>query len=132
MSPDKAEPRKEGGLFGSLRRFGQNLFGAVETRLEILSTDIAEARASLIRLVLVGLGVLFCFQVGVFLAVLFLVLLMGGENRMMAIGIASGTLLGLAVMGLIWIVWWLKRRRPFFAGTMAELRKDRDRIRGRK
>ena len=107
-------------------------YGTGETRLEILSNDFAEARASLIRLVLIALGVLFCFQMGTFLAVLFLVLLMGSENQMMAIGIASGTLLGLALAGVIWIVWWLKNRRPFFAGTMAELRKDRDRIRGPK
>ena len=93
MSPDPEAPRSEGGLFGSLRRFGQSLLDALQTRLEILSTDIAVARASLIQLVLLALGVLFCFQVGVFLAVLFLVLLAGSEHRMMVIGITSGLLL---------------------------------------
>jgi uncharacterized membrane protein YqjE len=128
MSPDPEASRSEGGLFGSLRRFGQSLLGALQTRLEILSTDIAVARASLIQLVLLALGVLFCFQVGVFLAVLFLVLLAGSEHRMMVIGITSGLLLLLALAGALWILWWLKHPPPFFAGTLAELRKDQDRL----
>jgi uncharacterized membrane protein YqjE len=127
---DAKRDGRGGGLFGSVRRLGQNLLGAVQTRLEILSTDIAYERFNLVRLVLTALGVLFCFQVGVFLAVLFVVLSVSNEQRLMAIGIAALVLLLGAGVGTLLIRYWLKHRRPFFAATIAELRKDRDRVGG--
>jgi uncharacterized membrane protein YqjE len=125
----ESEPR-EGGLGGSVRRLGRNLLGAVQTRLEILSTDLAYERNNLARMVFVALGVLFCFQVGVFLAVLFFVLWVASEFRLQAIGISAAVLLLAAAGGVLWLRYWFKTRPPFFAGTIRELRKDRDRIRG--
>ena len=52
MSPDS----QPDGLFGSVRRFFANLSAMLQTRLEILSLDIAEERFNLTRIVMVLLA----------------------------------------------------------------------------
>jgi uncharacterized membrane protein YqjE len=129
MESEARAPRSE-GLFGSIRRVIHSAIGVMQTRLEILSTEIAEERLNLTRLIVVALAVLFCLQAGLFLAVLFVVLVVGDANRLAAIGIAALALLLLAMGGALWLRHWLKTRPPMFATTIAELRKDRDRLRG--
>lgn len=130
MSLNYGAPRST-GLLGSVRRFADNLLGLFETRLDILSTDVAEARYDLVRLAAVLVGVLFCFQAGVLLAVLFFVLSAAAADRLAAVGIAAAVLLAMAVIGALWLVRWLQTRRRLFESTIAELKKDRERLGGR-
>ena len=127
----EARSEHHGGLFGSLRRLFDSFLGLLFTRLELLSTEVAEERLNLARMVLISLGSLFCLQVGVIMAVLFVVLAVGDRDRLTAIGIAAGVLLLLGLGGALWLRRWLKTRPPLFAATLAELRKDRDRLGGR-
>lgn len=129
MNDESDETRSE-GLIGSLRRLGRNVLGTLSTRLEIFSTEFHEERLNLVRTTLVVLGVLFCLQAGIFLAVLFVVLSVSDQNRLMAIGIAAAVLLVVALLGALWLWRWLKTRPPLFETTVAELRKDRERLRG--
>ena len=69
---------------------------------------------------------------GLIFALLFVVLAVGESNRLAAIGIGALVMLLGAVGGALWMRYWLKHRPPMFATTLAELRKDRDRVRGRK
>ncbi len=117
---------------GSIRRLISNALGLLQTRLEILSLDITEERFNLARMLIVTLCVLCCFQAGVFLAVLFAVLSVATPDRLPAIGIAALVLLLMALVGTLWLWRWLKTRPPLFAGTIAELQKDRDRLGGKK
>ena len=127
----ESDPR-EGGFVASFHRLGHTLLQVVTTRLEIISTELKEERLNLVRLVLVALTVLFCLQVGLIFALLFVVLAVGESNRLAAIGIGALVMLLGAVGGALWMRYWLKHRPPMFATTLAELRKDRDRVRGRK
>ena len=123
------EPRTDhhgDGLVASLRRLADTFLGLLQTRIEIFSTEIAEERFNLARMAVLALAVLFCLQTGVILAVLFLVLSVSETNRLLAIGIASGVLLLLALLGTLWMRRWLKTRPPMFAATMEEIRKDRE------
>ena len=115
-------------LAGPLRRIADTMLAVLQTRLEILSTELAEERLNLTRLAIVAMVVLFCIQTGVILATLFIVLSVSDSNRVLAIGIAAGALLIGAVVALLWIRSWLKSRRPMFETTMNELRKDRERL----
>lgn len=128
MTPDPAPA--EPGLTGSLHRLGSSLLRTFATRLEILSTEVAEERFNLTKLALIALGVLFCFQVGIIFAVLFVVLAVGEANRLAALGISALVLLLAALGGALWLRGWLKSRPPMFGTTIAELRKDGARIRG--
>ena len=120
------------GLIASLRRLANTFLALLQTRLEILSTEIAEERFNLARIALVALAALFCFQTGIVLAVLFFVLSVSDANRLVAIGVAAGGLLLLALIAVLWLRHWLRTRPPMFATTVDELRKDRERLEGKK
>jgi uncharacterized membrane protein YqjE len=128
MTTDPERPRDE-GLMASLQRLGHGLVRVLVTRFEILSTEVAEERFNLTKLALVALVILFCLQVGLMLGLLFVVLVVGTEHRVAAIGIAALVMLLGAGGGTLWLRGWLKSRPPMFAATVAELRKDRDRFR---
>src|SRR5262249_33922035 len=125
MATDPLPPRDE-GLEGALRRIARALLDAIATRLEILSTELAEERINLTRLALVALTVLFCLQTGLMLAIVFIVLAVSPDHRLLAIGLTALALLLGALGGVLWMRWWLKHRPGMFATTVAELRKDRD------
>ena len=127
MATDPLPPADE-GLEGSLRRLGRTLVRVLATRFEILSTEIAEERLNLTRLTLVALTVLFCVQTGLMLAIVFIVLAVSPDNRLIAIGLTALALLLGSLGGVLWMRWWLKHRPPLFAATVAELRKDRERM----
>ena len=127
----ESRSERHGGLFGSLRRLFDTFLALLWTRLELLSTEVAEERLNLARMVLIALGSLLCLQVGVILAILFVILVVGEHDRLAAIGIAALTLLLAALAGALWLRRWLNTRPPLFAATLAELRKDRERLRGR-
>jgi len=127
MATDPLPPRDE-GLEGALRRIARALLGAIATRLEILSTELADERVNLTRLTLVALTVLFCLQTGLMLAIVFIVLAVSPDNRLLAIGLTALALLLGSLGGVLWMRWWLKHRPPLFAATVAELRKDRERM----
>jgi uncharacterized membrane protein YqjE len=114
------------GLLAAVRRLGHILTRLLVTRLEILSTEVAEERYNLTKLALGALIVLFFLQLGVIFAALFVVLAAGADHRLAAIGIAALVMLLGALAGGSWLRWWLKTRPPMFAATIAELRRDFD------
>ena len=118
------------GLLGSVRRLGSSLLQVLLTRLEILSTEVAEERFNLARLIVVLLVLLVCLQAGLLLAVLFVVLVVGRQHELAAIGITALVLLLGALACVLWLRWWLRSRPAMFGTTISELRKDRDRLKG--
>ncbi|HET9952308.1 MAG TPA: phage holin family protein [Candidatus Eisenbacteria bacterium] len=127
---EKKESRRAGGLSGSLRRFGDSVLGLFETRVEIFSLEWAEERRNLTRLLLLVFAIVACLQLAIVMGLVFLMLAIGQEYRVAVLGIATLVLLLGVVVGVLWLRAWLKRRPPMFAVTIAELRKDREWIRG--
>jgi len=132
MSEETGSPRSEGGLFGSIHRLIDNALGLFQNRLDLLSNDLHEARFRLFRMVMLAVVVLFCLQAGIFLGVLFLVLTAAAADRLALIGVIALILLAAAVIGGVWLLIWVKTRRPLFESTVGELKKDRERLRRRK
>jgi uncharacterized membrane protein YqjE len=125
------ESARDEGLLGMLRRLGRSLPHALATRIEILATELSEERLNLAKLAFGALVILFCLQVGILFGLLFFVIAMGNEHRLLALGIAAVVMLLGGLIGMLWLRAWLKNRPPMFATTVAELRKDRDRVGGR-
>ncbi|HVN30384.1 MAG TPA: phage holin family protein [Thermoanaerobaculaceae bacterium] len=123
MATNPQMPPSE-GLLSAVQRLGHSLTRVLVTRLEILSTEVAEERYNLTMLALGGLIVLFCLQLGLIFTALFAVLAVAAEHRLAAIGIAAVVMLLGAFAGGSWLRWWLKTRPPLFAATIAELYKD--------
>lgn len=117
-----------GGLFESLRTLSSSLIGIVHTRLELLSTDIAEEREHLITLLVLVLLALFCLGVGVVLLALLIVVAFWDSHRLLALG---GVTIGflLASAGMAWLAVHKTRTRPrLFAASLGELSKDRQHL----
>ena len=116
---------------GSLRNLGDSVVGLLETRLQILSVEWAEERDNLVRMVLIVFVILWSLHLAIVMGLIYLLLAASAENRVMVLGLAALALLLTAVGAGLGLRAWLKRRKPMFATTLAELRKDREWIRGR-
>ncbi len=117
------------GVLDSLRRLAGTLLAAVQTRLELVATDIEEERAWIARMAILAALAGFCLALAVNLAVLFLVVLFWDSNRLLAIGALAGVFAALALALGLAARSTAARRPRLFSATLAELRKDRDNVR---
>jgi uncharacterized membrane protein YqjE len=119
-----------GGLFESLKTLSASLVSIVHTRLELLSTDIAEEREHLISLLVMGLVALFCLGVGVVLLAILIAVAFWESHRIMALGGLTGFFLA-AGAGVAWLATYKARTKPrLFEASLAELSKDRQHLGG--
>ena len=117
-----------GGLFESLKTLSSSLVGIVHTRLELLSTDIAEEREHLVLLLVMALLALFCLGIGIVLLAILIALAFWESHRLMALGGLTGIFLA-AGAGAGWLAMHKARSRPrLFEASLAELSKDRQRL----
>lgn len=118
-----------GGLFESLKTLSVSLVSIVQTRLELLSTDVAEEReqlTSFLVLVLVALG---CVAIGVVLLAILIVVAFWETHRLLALAGLTGLFLTAGV-GLGWFAMQRVRTKPrLFEASLAELSKDRQHLR---
>jgi uncharacterized membrane protein YqjE len=120
-----------GGLFESLKTLPASLVGIVQTRLELLSTDVAEEREHLISLLVVGLVALFCLGVGIVLLAILIAVAFWESHQFAALGGLTGIFLA-AGTGVVWLAVHKARTRPrLFAASLAELSKDRQHLTSR-
>lgn len=126
MSEPTADARR--GLFDSLKGLAASLVAIVHTRLDLLSTDVEEARDRLLS-ALVMLGVaLFCLGVGILLLALLIVVAFWETHRLLALaGVAIAFLAGgAAAFGGARHT--LRNGPKLFAASLAELAKDRQQL----
>lgn len=115
-------------MFESLKTLSVSLVGMVHTRLELLSTDIAEEREHLITLLVLALVALFCLGVGVVLLAILIVVVFWESHRLLALGGLTGLFLAVSA-GLGWLALYKIRTKPkLFAASLAELSKDRQQL----
>ena len=102
-----------GGLFESLKTLSSCLVGIVHTRLDLLSTDIAEEREHLVLLLVMALVALFCLGVGIVLLAILIAVAFWESHRLMALGGLTGVFLaaGAGAMANRYRMKWPYRRR---------------------
>lgn len=117
-----------GGLFESLKTLSVSLVGMVHTRLELLSTDIAEEREHLLAYLVWVQVALFFFGVGVVLLAILIAVFFWESHRLMALGWLIGFFLT-ASAGAAWFAIHKIRTKPrLFAASLAELSKDKQQL----
>lgn len=116
------------GLLDSLSTLAASLLAMAHTRLALLAVDLDEGREHLLALLMFGLLAVFALGVGTVLAVLALVLLVDGGDRVLLLaGLAIGFVLG----GVLTWQWVLRRARStprMFGASLDELAKDRQQL----
>ena len=119
------------GLLSSLGRTLSSTLGLIETRIELLGNDLALAQGDLTKLVIVTASVVLSLQLGILLAVIFLILVVPESARALVVGICSLLVIAGSFGGVLWLRHWLRTRPGFFEATIEEFKKDRERLRGR-
>lgn len=118
-----------GGLFESLKTLSVSLVSIVQTRLELLSTDVAEEREQLTSFLVLVLGALGFLGVGVVLLAILIVVAFWETHRFLALAGLAGFFLT-AGIGLGWYAMHRVRTKPrLFEASLAELSKDRQHLR---
>ena len=119
------------GLLASLSQLARSLVSTLQSRAELLSLELALERARLVRMVVLAVVALFFLALAAIAATIFVIVLFWDTHRLLAIGLIA---LGYLVLAA-WLAAAAKREltqaaRPF-AATIAELKKDRDRLMSR-
>jgi uncharacterized membrane protein YqjE len=118
------------GLLDSLRKLATTLVATLQTRIEIVATEIEEEKARLARIAVLAALAGFCLALAVNLAVLFLVVMFWDTNRLLAIGALAGVFAAAAIALGLALRSALTKRPRLLSATLAELRKDRSRLEG--
>ncbi len=122
------------GPASNFLRAGQRLMGSaiavLQTRLELLSTEVEEEWLRIAGLIMIGLSALFCVGMAVMLLVALIVAAFWDSHRLLSIG-----LLASAFAVAAWICWRSLMARyqskpRLFAATLDELGKDQAAISG--
>jgi len=125
---DESQATSE-GLFESLKTLSVSLVSIVHTRLELLSTDVAEEREQLTTFLVLGLVALGCLGVGVVLLAMLVVVAFWDTHRLLALSVMTGLFL-VAGIGLGWFALHRVRTKPrLFEASLTELSKDRQQLR---
>lgn len=126
-----SEQERPKGLFASFKALGDSLLAAIQTRLELLSVELQEEKWRLIELLVLTAAAIFFSMVAVVVVTVAIVLLVGDEARpyvLLAFCLFYTLVAALSFRG---IRDRLKNRPLPFAGTLAELKKDRECLKSR-
>jgi uncharacterized membrane protein YqjE len=119
-------PGKGGGILHSLRRLAETGVALVETRLDLLVTEIEEERVRLLQLFLWVAGALFALVLGVLLLVMLIIALFWDSHRIAALATLAGLSLAASAAMAAAVRARMRARPRMFSATLAELGKDRE------
>ena len=122
------DPASEAGLRGSIKKLATTLVGVLQTRLEIFSTELEEAKLQIGQLLMLGLAAVFCLGLGVVLFTVFLVVLFWDSYRLPVLGVMSGFFLVLGIFAALAMRAKSAENTKMFSSTLAELSKDREQL----
>lgn len=113
------------GVLSTAQRIVTIIVGMVETRLRLAVVELEEEKANVIQLLMMaGITLLFtAFGLMTLLVLLFWAI--DPAYRLMALGITSAVLLGLALIGAIWTI-TKARRSTLLGATRRQLEIDRE------
>lgn len=111
------------GLFASLKNLAATLVEAGRTRLELIGNEIALEKQRALRLLVLGLALMFCLMLGTLMFVGMVIMLMWEQRILIVTGFAA-LFIGLAGVFLAAIRRTLNPPEPLFATSLAELQED--------
>ncbi len=125
-----ADAESPAGIAGNLLRALQNLGGSflaiVQTRLELLSTEIEEESLRLAGFALIALAALFCIGAAIVLAVVLIVAAFWDSYRLSAIVALGAAFVVIAVVLWRVLVMRYTAKPPLFDASLKEVRRDRE------
>lgn len=115
-----------GGLYESIKTLLATLLAILQTRGQLLATELEAERIRLEQRVLLALIGLLFLGFGLLFLTLWLVAAAGPEHRLAALGWAAALYLLLAAGTLLGLRHAVRSKPPLFGTSLAELAKDRN------
>jgi len=112
------------GLIGDVASIASNGLRALRSRLELLTIELKEEKAWVIRFIVVALAAVYLISFGTLLGILAFSLAMPESARPAVLGGFGGFMLAAGIGSVIWMVNSAKKRSPPFQDTIATLKKD--------
>jgi uncharacterized membrane protein YqjE len=128
MSAEEGGNQPDGGLFGSIRTMASTLLAIVQTRAELLSTELEEERIRLTSMLVWGFVMLFCAGLGVIFVTLLFVVALWDDHRLLAVGIPAAAFLLAAFASWRVVATKAQAKPKLFSASLAELAKDREQL----
>lgn len=115
-------------MFQSVKGLMATLLGALQTRLELFSTEFEEERVRLTSMLVWVLAGLFFAGLSVIFLALLIVAALWETNKLLAISIPMFLFMAAAIVSVVIVRSKASAKPRLFAATLAELAKDRDRL----
>lgn len=113
------------GVLSTAQRIVTIIVGMVETRLRLAVVELEEEKANVIQLLMMAGVTLLFTAFGLMTLLVLLFLAIDPAHRLMALGITTAVLLGLALIGAIWTI-TKARRSTLLGSTRRQLEIDRE------
>lgn len=123
------KPAGEGrGLLESLTVLAATLVGIAHTRLELLSSDLEEAREYLFLQQVLLLAALFFLGIGVVLTAILIVAAFWDTHRLLALAALAGIFMASGAAAWLYAIHKARARPKVFEASLSELLKDRQQL----
>lgn len=117
-------------MFASLRGLLATALALLQTRFELLSTELEEEKLRLLGLLAYGAAAFFLINAGIVFLAIFLTLLWW-ENRLLVIGGCMAVFLSCGSAALFLARRQIQGGSRLFAASLAELKQDREALQGK-
>jgi len=116
------------GILDSLSNLAATLTDVLHTRLALLSMEIEEDRLRMLSLLAMSVIAAFFLIVGIVITIVLVVFILWDEHRLIALfSIASFLILLGSVIAAI-VIYKIKTKPKLFSASLAELKKDKERL----
>jgi uncharacterized membrane protein YqjE len=121
-------PSRPGGLFNSVKAMAASLLAIAHTRLELFSVELEEEWMRVSSILTWSLIALFCAGIGIVFATLFLVIALWGTHPLLALSVPAVLFLLFAALAWRAVSAKVRAKPRLFSASLAELAKDRERL----
>ena len=126
MDADPPGVSRQSGLLAALRRLAATAVGLLQTRIELLATELQEERARVFRVLVLACAAGVFLALGVVALTFFIILLAWDTHRVLAAGLLTAAYLGIGALLAFNARAAAREKSKLFSASLAELRKDRD------
>lgn len=126
--PSTSRTIRSQGLFQSIKALTSTLVSMAHNRLELLSTDLEEAKEQMIKMLVLSLVSLFSIFIATVLIAITIVVAFWDTHRMLALFSATGFFIIVGVATCMTIISEAKKAPKMFMASLLELIKDRTHI----
>lgn len=123
------EPAPGKSLGSRLRDYAAGALGILQTRLELLATELQEEKLRLGALLGYAAAAFFFLGFGAVLLALFLTVLLWDSHRLLALGVFTALFLAIGIIAALAAARIGRQGTRLFAASISELAQDREMIR---